>query len=125
MIKRELHTAITNKDIEEIIDNMTGKTKIVSHVVDNYGTHCIITEREVVDNEHTAFMVAELENEIARCNKFYEERIRRIEQYMHQAYEATQFEIVKEYEQDKTDAIREYRSEQTRLQNKLEKLKHS
>lgn len=51
IIKRELHTGITNKDIEEILENMTDETKIVSHVVDGVGTHYIITETEVQEHD--------------------------------------------------------------------------
>lgn len=55
MIKRELHTAITNRDIEEILDHISGETKIVSHVVDSLGTHYIITERELSNDEAKDF----------------------------------------------------------------------
>lgn len=125
MIKRKVRIFTRDNLFKDFLDTMEEDTTIAHYSVNDNGTHYIITERKMSDDEHKKFKIIELRNKITKCNVEYERRIKACEQAMHEYHESLQFEVIGIYEQRRNELIEEYNEEQRKLTNKLDKLQKS
>lgn len=106
------------------IESLDENTTVISHSV-NGMFHYIITERQMIEDEHKKFKIIEVRNKIAKCNADYERRIQACEQAIHRHNESLEYEMANLYMQRREDLIEEYNEEQRKLTIKLDKLQKS
>ncbi|ASZ75644.1 hypothetical protein phiSHEF4_51 [Enterococcus phage phiSHEF4] len=122
MIKRETHLFTRQREFQEFLDRMDDDTTISHYAVNDNGTHYIITERQMSEDEAKQFKIKQLKKDIAKCNQHWEKVIKDCENATHRYNEALNFEMANVYIQRREDAIEEYNKQQRKLTNKLDKL---
>lgn len=125
MIKRKVRIFTRDNLFQEFLDRMEDGTTIAHYSVSNDGTHYIITERKMSDEEAKQFKLKQLEKQIKECNERWEHRIRKCEQAIHRHNVSLEYEMANLYMQRREDLIEEYNEEQRKLTIKLDKLQKS
>lgn len=125
MIKRELHTAITNIDIEEVLDHISGETKIVSHVVDSLGTHYIITETQVPETQEPENEIQKLEQLIKSTQDHFMDDLYNCVDNMNFYYSQGIMTDYREYVKQYDGIMKRYGERLKDLRKQLDKLKQS
>lgn len=122
MIKRNTHTFTRNNEFQEFLDRMDEDTTISHYVVNDNGTHYIITERKMSDEEAKQFKLKQLKKDIAKCNAHWEKVIKDCENAANKYNQALNHDMANLYMQRREDAVEAYNEEQIKLRNKLEKM---
>ena len=125
MIKRETHLFTRQREFQEFLDRMDDDTTISHYAVNDNGTHYIITERQMSEDEAKQFKIKQLKRDIAKCNAHWEQVIKDCEKSTHRFNEALNFEMANVYMQRREDAIEEYNKQQRKLTKALDNLKYS
>lgn len=122
MIKRNTYFFTSNNALQEFLDRMDDDTTISHYAVNDNGTHYIITERQMSEDEAKHFKIKQLKKDIAKCNVHWKKVIKDCENATQRYNEALNFEMANVYIQRREDAIEEYNKQQRKLTNKLDKL---
>lgn len=122
MIKREAHLFTRNNEFQEFLDRMDEDTTISHYAVNDNGTHYIITERKMSDEEAKQFKIKQVKRDIAKCNAHWEKVIKDCENATHRYNQALNHEMANLYMQRREDAVEKYNEEKIKLANKLDKL---
>lgn len=125
MIKRKVRIFTRDNLFQEFLDRMDEDTSIVHYSVNDNGTHYIITEREMSDNEAKEFKMKLLRKDIAKCNAHWEKVIKDYERAVHNYNVALDHEMANLYMQRREEAIEAYNEEQNKLTKRLNKLRNS
>lgn len=122
MIKRKAHIFTSNNEFQEFLDRMDEHISISNYVVNDNGTHYIITEHKMSDEETKQFKINQLKKQIKECNERWEKKIKNYDEVINMYNELLYYDMVNVYVDRREDAIAEYNEEQRKLRNKLEKL---
>lgn len=125
MIKRKVRIFTRDDLFQDFLDRMEEGTTIAHYSVSEDGTHYIITEREMSDNEAKDFKMKLLRKDIAKCNAHWENVIKDCERAIHNYNLALNHEMANLYMQRREEAIDEYNEEQNKLVKRLNKLRNS
>ena len=125
MIKRKVRIFTRDNLFQEFLDRMDEDTTIVHYSVNDNGTHYIITEREMSDNEAKEFKMKLLRKDIAKCSAHWEQVIKDCERAVHNYNVALNHEMANLYMQRREEAIEAYNEEQNKLTKRLNKLRNS
>lgn len=125
MIKRNAHLFTRTNEFQDFLDTMSEDTSITHYAVNDNGTHYIITERKMSDDEAKQFKIKQLEMQIKECNERWEHRIRKCEKAISMYNELLYYEMVNLYVDRREDLIQAYNEEQRKLTIKLDKLQKS
>lgn len=122
MIKRETHLFNRNNEFQDFLDRIDEDTTISHYTVNDNGTHYIITERKMSDEEAKQFKLTQLKKDIAKCNAHWEKVIKDCENASNRYNQALNHDMANLYMQRREDAVEAYNEEQRKLINKLDKL---
>lgn len=125
MIKRKVRIFTRDNLFQDFLDRMDEDTTIVHYSVNDNGTHYIITEREMSDDEAKDFKMKLLRKDIAKCNAHWEKVIKDCERAVHNYNVALNHEMANLYMQRREEAIDAYNEEQNKLTKRLNKLRNS
>lgn len=125
MIKRKAHLFTRNNEFQDFLDRMDDDTTISHYAVNDNGTHYIITERQMTDDEAKQFKIKQLKRDIAKCNAHWEKVIKDCENASHRYNQALNYNMANLYMQRREDAVEAYNEEQRKLTIKLDKLQKS
>lgn len=125
MIKRKVRIFTRDNLFQDFLDTMEEDTTIAHYSVNDNGTHYIITERKMSDEEAKQFKLKQLKKQIDECNAHWEERIKYLEKSANMYNNSLNFKVANMYMQRREEAIEAYNEEQNKLANKLDKLQKS
>lgn len=122
MIKRKVRIFTRDNLFQEFLDRMEDGTTIAHYSVNDNGTHYIITERKMSDEEAKQFKIKQVKRDIAKCNAHWEKVIKDCENATNRYNQALNYNMANSYMQLREDAVEAYNEEQRKLANKLDKL---
>ena len=124
MIKRKVRIFTRDDLFQDFLDRMDEDTTIAHYAVNDRGTHYIITERSMKEDESKQFKIDQIEKDIAKSREYWLRRIKNIEKSIQMYNDVSNYRMSNLFVQDREEAIDEFNEEQNKLNKELDKLKN-